>query len=151
MHRRRKIGTDTGLKPPAPQQRDRGHQRDSCDDVNGRQPDPLRRLSPDDAANGQARELHGCEHRHSRPRTQPGRANWADTFKVAIAATQEMPANTRATKAVTGSRAMANRTSASAVPTVAPATTRSAPSRAAVGKANAPQTAPAPIAPRSMP
>src|SRR5207248_3612542 len=71
-----------------------------------------------------------------RPRTQAGSANWADTFKVAIAATQEIPANTHAIKAVAGSRAMANRASASAVPTVAPATTQSAPSRAAAGSAN---------------
>ena len=35
--------------------------------MNGREPDPLRRLSPDDAADGQARELHGCEHRHPAP------------------------------------------------------------------------------------
>ena len=55
-----------------------------------------------------------------RPRTQPGSANWADTFNVAIAATQEIPARTQAIKPVAGSRAMANRTSASAVPTVAP-------------------------------
>ena len=81
-----------------------------------------------------------------RPRTQPGSANWADTFNVAIAATQEIPASTHAISAVAGSRATANRASASAVPTVAPATTRSAPSLAFAGNANAPQTAPTPIA-----
>jgi hypothetical protein len=81
-----------------------------------------------------------------RPRTQPGSANWADTFKVAIAATQEIPASTEAIKPVAGSRAMANRTSASAVSTFAPAMIRLAPSFAAAGNTNAPQTAPEPIA-----
>src|SRR5262249_18486259 len=51
-----------------------------------------------------------------RPRTQPGSANWADTFKVAIAATQEIPANMHAIKPIAGARAMANRASASAGP-----------------------------------
>jgi hypothetical protein len=71
--------------------------------------------------------LRGCEHRHPAPRTQLGSANWADTFKVAVAATQKIPASTQAIRPVAGSRAMANRTSASAVPTVAPVMTRSAP------------------------
>src|SRR6516225_1040776 len=134
MHRRREIQTGGGLKPPAPKQWDHGDQRDRRDDVNGREPDHLRCLSPDDAADGQARELPGCEHRHPPPaETQPGSANWADTFKVAIAATQEIPASTQAINPVAGSRAMANRTSASAVPAVAPVMTRSAPSFAAAG------------------
>ena len=67
MHRRREIETGRGLKSPAPQQRDGGDQRDRRDDVNGREPDHLRRLSPDDAADGQACELRGCEHRHPAP------------------------------------------------------------------------------------
>ena len=72
MHRRREIETGGGLKLPAPQQRDRGDQRDRRDEVNCRETDPLRCLSPDDAANGQARELHGCKHRHAAP-PDPGR------------------------------------------------------------------------------
>jgi len=67
MHRRRKIETGGGLKPPAPQQRDRGDQRDRRDNVHGGEANPLRGPSPDDATDGQARELHGCEHRHPAP------------------------------------------------------------------------------------
>jgi len=56
-----------------------------------------------------------------RPRTQDGSATCADTFSVARTAIQESPASTLAIRAVAGSRARANKTSAIAVPSVPPA------------------------------
>ena len=74
------------------------------------------------------------------------------TAMVAIAAIHETPAMRLASIAGSGERASPKSTSATAVPTAAPPTSRSAPIFAFhAGMTNVPPTAPRPIAPSRMP